>query len=351
MGFLFWKKKEKREKREIIMNKRNYNVLRILYSCLLIFGISFLAGCGADNTAKDSTESSASNQATETNKSSENHFPFTYTDATDTEITIEKKPERIVSLIPSNTEIAFALGLDDEIIGVSDFDNFPQEAENKEKIGGLDFNVEKVLSLKPDLVLAESSMMGMSGERFKQLRDAGIPVAVVPSSNSFAETYETIKLISQLTGTEEQADVIIEQMKSKVDEVKAKVSELENPDQPSVLVEIDSELWTVGKGTFMNEMLEMLGAKNIADQKEGAYQIGEEEVIPLNPDVIIVTYGYYIENPTEEVLKRKGWEGITAVKENKVYEVNSDIVNRPGPRLAEGLEEFAKAIYPEAFSK
>lgn len=328
----------------------NQNRIRSFISLLvLIMGLGLLTACGgAEETTDKSAETAQENEQTESNES----FPFTFEDATDTEITIEEKPQKIVSVIPSNTEIAFALGLDEEIIGVSDYDNYPKETEEKEKIGGLDFDVEKVLSLKPDLVLGESSMMGMSGERFEQLRDAGIKVAVVPASNSFADAFDTIELIGKLTGTADESDAIIQKMQEKINSVKEKINEIDKGEEPpNVLVEIDPELWTVGKGTFTHEMIEMLDAKNVADEKEGAFQLAEEEVVPLNPDVIIVTYGDFVDNPEENVYSRKGWEGIKAVKEKKVYSVDSDSVSRPGPRLADGLEEFAKAIYPDAFKE
>ncbi|MFJ7726870.1 ABC transporter substrate-binding protein [Neobacillus sp. NPDC097160] len=333
---------------------KNNKFYTLLFALFLAMGL--LTACGGTNTAKQAAATSqekgqSANDSVKDNLPEETSYPFTFKDATDVEITINKKPERIVSLLPSNTEIAFALGLGDEIIGVSDYDTYPKEVEGKERVGGQEFNVEKILSLKPDLVLADSTMIGAAGGRIDQLRDAGITVAVIPASDSFAEVYDTIRLIAQATGTKEKADAIINQMRTKVAEIVAKVSHIQEKEQPIVWLEIDPTLWTAGKGTFMNEMIEMLHAKNVAGDMDGWLQLTEEKVIPLNPEVIITTYGYYIDNPAEQVYIRTAWKDVTAVKEKRVYDVNSEIVNRPGPRLAEGLEEFAKAIYPEIYSK
>ncbi|KAB2328680.1 ABC transporter substrate-binding protein [Cytobacillus depressus] len=338
---------------------KNNKFYSLLFSLFLAIGL--LTACGSTDHTKQkvgtslekglSTNDSEAVNPVKDNLREENSYPFTFKDATDVEITIKKKPERIVSLLPSNTEITFALGLGDEVVGVNDYDTYPKEVEGKEKVGGQEFNVEKVLSLKPDLVLADSTMIGVAGGRFNQLRDAGITVVLIPASDSFAEVYDTIRLIAQVTGTKEKGEAIIDQMKTKVHEIVAKVSQVKEEQQPLVWVEIDPTLWTAGKGTFMNEMIELLHARNAAGIQDGWLQLTEEKVIPLNPEVIITTYGYYIDNPAEQVYSRTAWKDVTAVKKKQVYDVNSEIVNRPGPRLAEGLEEFAKAIYPEIFPK
>src|SRR5690625_1705825 len=119
--------------------------------------MGLLSACGDANTTEEDDVIDEDQTAQE---AEENLYPITLTDATDTEVTIDEKPERIVTMIPSNTEIAFALGLDDEIVGVNDFDDYPEEVEEKERVGGIvDINVEKVISLEPDLVLGESTML------------------------------------------------------------------------------------------------------------------------------------------------------------------------------------------------
>ena len=151
-------------------------------------------------------------------------FPLTIKDVTDNEITLEEAPKAIVSMIPSNTEILYALGLEEKVVGVSDFDNYPEEAASKEKIGGMEFNVEKIISLNPDLVLAHESALGTWDPGLKQLRDAGINVYTVSNAESFDSTYETIEEIGKLTDKSEEASEIVEEMKKTVQDVQDKVA-------------------------------------------------------------------------------------------------------------------------------
>ena len=154
-------------------------------------------------------------------------FPLTLTDAVGNEIKLEKAPATIVSMMPSNTEILFELGLADEVVGVNDYDDYPAEALEKEKIGGMEFNVEKIVSMNPEIVFAHESGLGSGAEGLQQIRDAGIPVFVVKNAANFDETYTTIETIGQATGKTVEAEKIITDMKAKVEEVLAKIATVE----------------------------------------------------------------------------------------------------------------------------
>lgn len=310
---------------------------------LLTFGL--LAGCGAKDESK--INQNGDNTKTEQAESTTAAFPVTIKDAVDQEVVIDEKPERIVSLIPSNTEIAFALGLGDEIVGVSDFDNYPEEALEKEKIGSMDFNVEKIISLKPDLVLAHASGAHNSEAGLQQLRDAGITVLVVNDAKNFEDVYDSIKMIGKATGEQSKAQSLVDDMKKKVEKIREKTAKIQ--DKKKVYIEISApDIYAAGKNTFMDEMLQIIHAENVVTE-EGWPKIEPEAIIAANPDVIITTYGYYTEGAVEQVLSREGWDQVNAVKNSQVFDVNSDIVSRSGPRLAEGVEEIAKAVYPEIF--
>ncbi|GKU84666.1 ABC transporter substrate-binding protein [Niallia sp. NCCP-28] len=316
--------------------------MKKLYSLLfaLMLAVGVLAGCGETKTEEKEN-------VTQT----EAAFPVTIKDAVDKEVVIDDKPEKIVSLIPSNTEIAFALGLGDEMVGVSDYDNYPKETANIEKIGGTEFNVEKIISLKPDLVLAHASSAHNSTEGLQQLRDAGIDVLVVNDATNFAGVYESIDMIGKATGETKEANELVDDMKEKMTDIKDKAAKTAEKDQKSVYIEVSGEpsIYTTGKNTFMQEMLDMINAKNVVTE-EGWIQVDQEAIIKANPDVIITTYGSYAtENPVDKVLDRKGWADVTAVKEKAVADVDSDTVTRSGPRLVEGVEELAKAVYPNEF--
>jgi iron complex transport system substrate-binding protein len=329
--------------------------LKKLYALLftLLFSIGLLVGC-ATGEGTETTENNQEAQTEENEKGSEikqtekSDFPVTIKDATDEEVVIEEKPERMVSLMPSNTEIVYELGLGDEIIGVTDNDTYPEEVLEKEKVGGMEFNVEKIISLKPDLVLAHGGSMGMSSEGFEQLKNAGITVLVVNDSKTFADVYASIEMIGKATGAVEEAEKLVNDMKSKVEEIQEKATAVKEEDMKKVYVEVDPSLYTVGKNTFMDEMLTMIKAENIV-KEEGWPQLNQEAIIEANPDVIITTYGYYTENAVEQVLNREGWQDINAIKNKQVVDVQSDIVTRSGPRLVEGVEELAKAVYPDIF--
>ncbi|MEH7344461.1 ABC transporter substrate-binding protein [Bacillus sp. JJ1532] len=323
--------------------------MKKLYSVLfvLLLAIGVLAGCGG--SAEEPTENTAEKE-TQPAQEEKADFPVTIKDALDNEVVIESKPEKIVSLLPSNTEIAFGLGLGEEVVGVSDFDNYPAEAAEKEKIGGMDFNVEKIISLSPNLVLAHASSAHNAEAGLQQLRDAGITVLVVNDAKNFDEVFDSINMIGTAGGKKEEAEKLVSSMKAKLEEIKEKAKTIQDADRKKVFVEVSPapEIYAVGANTFMDEMLKMIHADNVVTE-ESWPKMDPEAVIERNPDVIITTHGYYTEDPIGNVLGRDGWQEINAVKNNQVVDVDSDTVTRSGPRLVEGVELLAKAIYPETF--
>ncbi|UOE55709.1 ABC transporter substrate-binding protein [Bacillus sp. CMF12] len=323
--------------------------MRKFYAFLLtmLLAAGVLAGCGesAEQPKEEKKVEEGQNAGGEATA-----FPVTIKDALDNEIVIESKPERIVSMIPSNTEIAFELGLGEEVVGVSDFDNYPPEATEKEKIGGMEFNVEKIISLNPDLVLAHASSAHNSEAGLQQLRDAGVTVLVVNDAKSFDQVFESIEMVGTAAGEKDKAEQLVSDMKSKLEEIKTKAQGIKEEDRKSVFVEVSPapEIYTAGTKTFMDEMLSAINAENIITE-EGWPKMDPEAIIERNPDVIITTHGYYTEDAVGNVMSRDGWQDITAVKNKQVADVDSDMVTRSGPRIIEGVEELAKAVYPDVF--
>jgi iron complex transport system substrate-binding protein len=319
----------------------------LLFALFLAVGI--LTGCG------DSAEEPTVDTPNEENQASEQEeatFPLTITDALDNEVVIDTKPEKIVSLIPSNTEIAYALGLGEQIVGVSDFDNFPEEVAEKEKIGDMELNIEKIISLAPNLVLAHASSAHNSEAGLQQLKDAGIAVLVVNDAQNLEDVYEGILMVGSATGELDEAETLVADMKEKIEDIQAKVQDIKETDRKTVFVEVSPapEIYSVGANTFMNEMLRIIKAENIVTE-DGWPKMDPEAVIERNPDVIITTHGYYTGDSVSEVVSRDGWQDITAVKNEQVVDVDSDMVTRTGPRIAQGVEELAKAVYPEIFNQ
>lgn len=318
----------------------------LLLSLLVLVGI--LAGCGDTSDSEENEKQDADTEQTDTAHDTEgNEFPITVEDANGKEITIDEKPEQIVSLIPSITEIVYELDLGDSLVGVSDHDNYPEEVLDKEKIGGLELNVEKILSLEPDLVLAHPTN---DTDGLEQLENSGMTVFVVNDATNFDEVYESIELISQVTGTEDTGKDLITTMENDLNEIAEKAEEIGEDEKKKVYLEISPapEIFTPGKNTFENDILELINAENVAKDEDGWVEISEEAVVEMNPDVIALTYDY-IDNPIEEVMERKAWQDIDAIMDEQVYLIDTDIVSRPGPRLVEGAEKLGEAIYPQVF--
>ena len=315
---------------------------KIGLSAFLAMGL--LAACGAQPKNEQSTSEQQEQQVT---KQEEATFPVTIKDATGKDIVLEAPPEKIVSLIPSNTEILFGLGLDDEIVGVNDYDDYPPEAAKKEKVGSMEFNIEQIIALQPDIVFAHESGMASLDGAMDQLEAAGVKVFVVANASDFNETYTTIEQLGRATGKLPEAQKIIANMKAKVEEIQAKLQDVE-PKKVFVETSDEPEIYTPGKDTFMQEMLNMIHAENIAADTTGWFKIDAEQIITKNPDVIVVTYDY-VPNILTKIPQRAGFDTITAVKNKAIVQVDENLTSRQGPRLADGLEELAKAIYPEAF--
>ncbi|WP_213422195.1 ABC transporter substrate-binding protein [Bhargavaea massiliensis] len=314
----------------------------------------FLTACGsADDSAdqaqnqNEETEQQAAEQSGKAD--GEATFPVTETDAVGNDITLDKQPEKIVSMIPSNTEILFEVGAGGTVVGVNDYDNYPEEVQSIEKIGGMEFNVEKIIELQPDLVLAHESGLGTGEEGLQQLRDAGLTVFVVKNAMDFDETYGTIQQIGKLTGYSAEAEDIVSDMQAKVDEIKEKAEAV--TDKKKVFVETSPapDIYTPGSGTFMQQFLDIIHAENVAADQEGWVMMDPEEIVNRNPDVIMVMYGD--DSSVDAVYDREGFDAITAIKDKAVVRVDENITSRTGPRLADGLEAVAKAVYPEIFGE
>jgi iron complex transport system substrate-binding protein len=264
-------------------------------------------------------------------------------------VTFDSPPQRIVSLAPSATEIAFALGLANRVIAVDTFSDYPPEVKSLPKITTSPLNVEQVIALKPDLVLA----VGLtSADDIKKMSDLNLRVLVVGApTTTFDNVAADIALVGKVTGTDAQAKAIATTMQKKVDSIKATVAGAKS--RPRVYWELDAtdpaNPFTPGPGSFLNDMINLAGGTNIAaDAKSPWAQINAEQVIAGNPDIIILSdFAYGIS--VESVKARKGWSSINAVKNDKVLPIDDNLVSRPGPRIVDGLAAAAKLIHPELF--
>jgi iron complex transport system substrate-binding protein len=312
---------------------------------LLVLSLGILAGCGS-TTEKAEDETKTEGQTEQTEQAA---FPVTIKDALDNEVVIEEEPKTLISLIPSNTEIIYALGLGEKVVGLTTNDTYPEETAEVEKVGDFNIDIEKVIALNPDLVFAHESAAVTQEAGLQQMRDAGINVFIVNDAVNFEDVYKTINTIGQLTGTTEDAEALTADMKAKLDEIKEKAATVTEKKKVYIEISPAPEIYSVGKNTFMDVMLQTINAENATGDLEGWPSMDQESVLERNPDVIITTYNY-VEDAVGQVTSREGWSEITAVKNKQVVEVNQDLVNRPGPRVVEGVEELAKAVYPEVFN-
>lgn len=279
-------------------------------------------------------------------------FPLTLTDDLGREVTVETKPQRIVSLAPSHTEILFAVGAGEQVVGVTTYCNYPQEAQTREQIGGFSaetISVEKIIALEPDLVLSTGKLHETVMEVLEQ---TGVTV-YAGDPETFDQVYASIEAIGQMTGHNEEATHLVAQVKERVAAVESVVAEIPDGERPTVFWETwDDPLMTAGPTTFAGQMIEKGGGVNLfADVTERYSEISIEEVIKRNPDAIMGpdTHGEAL--TADQVATRPGWETIKAVQDGRIYVFDGDITSRAGPRIVDGLEMIAHALHPDRFPK
>ncbi|MDD3840663.1 MAG: ABC transporter substrate-binding protein [Clostridia bacterium] len=262
-------------------------------------------------------------------------------DMTGEKVIMNKSPEKIVSLSPANTEILFDLGLDDKIVGVTEYCDYPEEAKNKQKVGDFDGpNIEVITSIMPDLVVAGGYM---HEDAISQLKDLGI-VVISSEANDFNDIYNSIEMIGKATATEDRAEQIVAQMKSKVDEIKNRVKDKKKP-KVFFIVEYGTDLWTVSKGSFMHDAIEICGGINIAQDGETPWcKYSMEKVVEKNPDAIFITKHV---GDIEQIKKDDVLKNTDAMKNQKLFVIDDNIIVRGTPRIVEGLEVMYECLYEE----
>ncbi len=307
----------------------------LLLVATLALGVVALAACGS--SSGDATASSAPSAAAASG-------PITVTDDAGTEVTLDKPAERIVSLAPANTEIAYAVGAGDKMVAGTSYDDYPEEAKALPKIG--DFsnpNVEKIASFNPDLVLAAA---GLQDKVLTKLQELGVKVYVV-DPKTYDGTIATIENVGKLAGTEDQAGAVAGQMAAARQQVEAAVAGL--PRATTFLEIYSKPLMTAGSGTFIDDMIGIAGGENIGAQAgEGFPTFSTEVLVKDDPQVYVADSGSM--SKPGEIDARAGFSELTAVKDGKVYVIEDSTIARPGPRLAEGLKALASYIHPEASS-
>jgi iron complex transport system substrate-binding protein len=274
--------------------------------------------------------------------------PGTITDDSGRQVHIDSTPARIVSHVPSITETLFALGLGDKLVADSEYCDYPEAAKTKPKIGGyFTPNIEEIVAMKPDLVLTD----GYVPDLITKLNSLGIPIAVIDPKN-INSVLTDIELLGNVTGSQKEAKELTSDMKRRIDAV---VNTVGNASRPSVFYVFDAtdttKPWTAGPGSFIDALIGLAGGVNVAASASDPWiQFNMEELVKSNPDIILVdsNMGTATISPSE-IKALPGWQGITAVKENRIYTIDDDLVTLSGPRIVQGLEEMAKILHPDLF--
>ncbi|MEX6292674.1 ABC transporter substrate-binding protein [Staphylococcus saprophyticus] len=259
----------------------------------------------------------------------------------------EKSYDRIISLIPSNTEILYELGLEDKVVGVSTVDDYPKEVKDKKQFDAMKLNKEALLKAKPDLILAHESQKSTDGKVLNGLKDSGVKVVYVKDAQSIDEMYETFKQVGKVTGKEKEANALVKETKNNIKKVVNSVPKDAKSQKVFMEVSSEPEIYTAGKNTFFDDMLKQLKAKNSLSNLDGWQKVSKEAIIKKNPDVMISTMGISEKDYQQIIDKRGGFESLNAVQKGRIEAVNGDQISRPGPRIDDGLKALRDAIYNE----
>lgn len=303
-----------------------------------------LTACGQKQESKVDES-----QGTTNTSNSKKEVVLPTTDRAGNEITIPEEIDKIISLAPSNTQILVELGLEDKIVAAdTQSQTFSVLSEEIPYFDMMAPDAEQIIALEPDIILVSAMSMIEGDDPYKSIADMGICIAYIPSSTSIEGIYEDIMFIADALQVSDEGKKIVDNMKTKIAEVQAIGETIE--EKKSVYFEIAAapNLYSFGNGVFLNQMIELIGGKNILSDLESWVSISEEAVIAANPDVIITNINY-IDNPVDEILSRPGWEKVTAVKNQEVYYVDNMSSSIPDHNIMKALEEMAEAVYPDHY--
>jgi iron complex transport system substrate-binding protein len=272
--------------------------------------------------------------------------PRTFVDDLGRKLFLAKAPTRVISLAPSITEILYAIGLNDEIVGVTEFCDYPPVAVQKPKIGYAQPNIEAIVALQPDLVLAPRAFL--RAELLAKLEQLKIPTFVV-DPESFEEIPSRIQTVGRILNRSSSADGVASTMRQRIASVRSK---MEGMGRVRVLYVLNSQpLITVGPGSYLDQVINVAGGANIAAGTTVPYpHFSMEAVLKEDPEIIIFPVGKAEGIPLSEQQEWLRWTSVSAVKQGRLHQIPADVLNRPGPRIVDGLEALARIIHPEVFS-
>lgn len=264
-------------------------------------------------------------------------------------IAVPAEVNRIISLAPSTTQVLEALGLTDRLVAVDT--QTPMYVEGTSELPQFDMmapDVEQIAALEPDVVFT-SGMSYLDDNPFAALTEMGVCVIEIPSSESIAAVEEDIAFIAACLGKDAEGQAIVDEMQAKIDELAAIGAAIE--DRKTVLFEISAlpYIYSFGAGTFLDEMITLIGAENVMGDQAGWLAVNEEDAVAANPDVILTNVNY-IEDSVGEILSRAGWDTVTAVANQDVHYIDNGASSLPNQHIVDAMIEMAVAVYPEAYA-
>ncbi|WP_457923248.1 ABC transporter substrate-binding protein [Enterococcus faecalis] len=295
-----------------------------------------LAGCGKQE--KKATTSSEKTEVTLPTK-----------DRSGKEITLPKEAAKIISLVPSTTEVIEDLGKTDQLIAVdTQSSTMMTDLKKLPQMDMMAVDAEKLIALKPQIVYVNDINLASSKSVWKQVEDAGITVVNIPTSTSIKAIKEDVQFIADSLSEHEKGQKLIKTMDQEIDEVAKIGKTIKKP--KTVLFEVAAlpDIYSFGNGTFLNEMIETIGAKNVLANEKGWLPVTEEAAIAAKPEVILTNVNY-MKDPAKEILARKNWENVPAVQNKEVFEIDNMSSSLPNNHITKALKQMAKAVYPEEY--
>lgn len=266
-------------------------------------------------------------------------YPLTLTDDLGRKVTLKAEPQRIVSMLPSNSETLCAIGACDKLIGVDDYSDYPQKVTTLPKLGGLyDPKIESIVALKPDLVLVSNY-----GKIVEPLAQAGITVIAV-NPETYEDVFSKTVVLGKIVNREQQAKFLVTQMRRNI--ARTEILTKNAVKKPTAYFEIDPTPYSIGPNSFMGVLLTKAGARNIIPASMGDFpKVDPEFIVKANPQLILGV-------DAKTAAARPGWSGMQAIKSGRAVVLPKEldsIFSRPGPRMPQALAQLAKIIHPELF--
>jgi iron complex transport system substrate-binding protein len=315
-------------------------------SALLVFLLLLLLGAACGSTGEGGPGSNDAGPRTG-DKAQASAYPIVIRDDVGRRVEIESRPERLGSMAPSITETLFAVGAGERVVGVTTADDYPPEVESIEEVGEYrQPNVERVASLGIEVLFLSSSSATV--EQAEDLERKTRAKVVVINPESVEDAISSIGTVGKIVGNREEAREVEERLRGELEQIESKVGGLS---RPTVFYEISGEpLITAGPGSFVHDVIRRAGGTNVAAGADQAYpQYPPERLLEENPDYYLVGRGSG--TTVEEVKSRGTYSALRAVQEDRVFVVNDDLVDRPGPRIVEGVREIAEIIHPDALGR